>query len=171
MRQSFVTYHIDAVNGTQFKALVFRVQNDVHHGAHLRWNYIVRRYECHSFLEPGLKGAVGTLNARLNHVACHKLESLFQMLSEFFVRPMQITNEGLESIEFPEKVFGCSASIAFALPSLLFEAFVNRLSYWRFHQIHITHNQRSKCVTQMLMETTIFQIICQCKMGKRVNTA
>lgn len=41
-----------------------------------------------------------------NHVTCHQLQPLFQVLSKLFFGPVQVPNEGLKGIEFPEQIFG-----------------------------------------------------------------
>ena len=52
------------------------------------------------------------LYAWLDHVACHELEPLVQMLGELRVRPVEIPDEGLKSVQLPEEVLRGGAPVA-----------------------------------------------------------
>lgn len=47
----------------------------------------------------------------LNHVTCHQLQPLFQVLSKLFFRPVQVPDEGLKGIQFPEQIFRGARSV------------------------------------------------------------
>ena len=50
-------------------------------------------------------------DTRFDHVTCHQLQPLFQVLSKLFFGPVQVPNEGLQGIEFPEQIFWSAWSI------------------------------------------------------------
>jgi hypothetical protein len=96
------------------------------------------------------------LNARLDHITGHEFEALLQVLAEFGVRPVQVPDERLQSVQLPEEVFrGCTAV------TLLLEALVDGLGDRRLHQVNIAHHQRCEGFPQVRMEAPILQIICR----------
>lgn len=52
-------------------------------------------------------------------------------------------------------------NLPFTLPPLLFESFMDRLSNWWLHEINVAHNERRKNGLQLMMETTVLEIICK----------
>jgi hypothetical protein len=97
-----VLMHINPIDGAQFERLVLGVQDDIHHGTHLRRYYVIRRNESDRFLQPLLEGRLGSLDARLDHIASHQLQTLFQVLTELCVRPVEVSDERLQSVQFPK---------------------------------------------------------------------
>ena len=53
------------------------------------------------------------------------------------------------------------SSLPFNFPPLFLKAFVDGLRNGRLHQINITHNQRCKCVSQVLVEPPILEVVYQ----------
>ena len=100
---------------------------------------------------------------------------------------MQVPDEGLERIELPEQIFWCGTTISkkgqivdskyfltfqyilrkkgqnqylpFNFPTFFLEPFVYRLTNWAFHEIYVSNHLRSKGLTQMFVEFSIFQIV------------
>ena len=111
------------------------------------------------------------------------------MASEFSVRPVQVADERLKCIQFPEEVLrswtavpickkhikdpiaylpspkNASQVVSFILklpfdfPFLLLETFVNGLCDGGFHQINVADHLWRKCIAEMLMEPPVLQII------------
>ena len=104
-------------------------------------------------MHANLKGSL-PLNARLDHITGHEFEPLLQVLAELCIRPVQVPNERLQSVQLPEEVLGGSAAIA-----LLLEALVDRLGDRRLHQVDVTHHQWCEGLSQMCVEATILQVI------------
>lgn len=91
--------------------MILGVQDDVDHGADLCGQDVLRRVQKDAFLQMILEGRIRPLDTRLDHITGHKLKALVQMLGEFRVRPMQVPDEGLQSVQLPEQILGGSASI------------------------------------------------------------
>lgn len=100
-----VLMHIDPIHGAEFQRLIFGVQDHIDHRTHLGRDDIVGGDERDGLLQPLLISRFRSLDARLDHVASHQLQALFQMLPELGVWPMKIPNERLESVQFPEEIF------------------------------------------------------------------
>ena len=53
------------------------------------------------------------LYARFYHITGHKFESLIEVMAKLHVRPVKISNKGLESIQLPKQILGgCTAVTA-----------------------------------------------------------
>ena len=52
------------------------------------------------------------LNAGLDHITRHKFQPLVEMEAELRVRPVQVSDEGLESVQLPEQIFRGGAARA-----------------------------------------------------------
>ena len=52
------------------------------------------------------------LYARLDHITCHQLEPLVEVLAELWVRPVQVTDEGLQRLQLPEEILGSRTAVA-----------------------------------------------------------
>jgi len=52
------------------------------------------------------------LNARFNHITGHQLEPLVEVLAKLRVRPVEVPDEGLKSIQLPEQVLRSRTAIA-----------------------------------------------------------
>jgi hypothetical protein len=76
------------------------------------------------------------------------------VLAELRVRPVQVPNERLQSVQLPKEVLGGGTSIA-----LLLETLVDRLGDRRLHQVDVTHHQWREGLSQMCVEATILQVI------------
>lgn len=48
-----------------------------------------------------------TIEQKFEQVAGHEFESLFQMIGKDIIGPVQRLDEGLQSIQFPEKFLRC----------------------------------------------------------------
>jgi len=44
----------------------------------------------------------------LNHIAGHELEAALQVLAKLLLGPVQVPDEGLQGVQLPEQVLGCS---------------------------------------------------------------
>ena len=65
-------------------------------------------------IETGSIESVGSLplDARFDHIAGHELQSLFEVSSEFGIGPVQIADERLQSVQFPEQVLRCRTAVS-----------------------------------------------------------
>ena len=50
--------------------------------------------------------------------------------------------------------------LPFNFPFFFFKPFMYRLCYARLHEINISDYLRSKSIPEMLMESTVFQVVC-----------
>lgn len=153
------TYHIHSIDSAKLKTLILRVQDYVHHSTHLRRNNVIRRDKRYTLFEPLLERCICPLDTRLDHITRHQFETLFQMASEFLIRPVQPSDEGLQCVQLPEEVLRCGTSVALDFPSLLLESLVNWLSDRSLHQIHVPNDQWRECVPKMLMELPVLQVV------------
>jgi hypothetical protein len=55
----------------------------------------------------------------------------------------------------------CSYCLPFYFPPLFLKTFVDGLCNGRLHQINVTYNQRCKCVSQVLVEPPILEVVYQ----------
>lgn len=140
------TYHIDTINSTKLKTLILGVQNNVHHSTHFRRYDIISGDKSYAFLQPLLESRVSSLYAWLHHVTGHQFESLFKMLAELEIGPVQTADERLQRVELPEKILRSCATVPFDLPSFFLETLMDRLSNRGFHQVNVAHHQWRECV-------------------------
>lgn len=102
------THDIHSGESAQLERLVPSLEHDVDHDAHFRRHDIVGRgTETCPFLVEGLERMQSTIEQEFQQVTGHEFESLFQMIGKDIVGPVQCLDEGLQSIQFPEKLLSC----------------------------------------------------------------
>lgn len=107
MVTSDITHSVGAIESAQFERLVLGFENHIDHSAHLGGHNVVGAVPPGTaFPFPHLEGLQRPIDARLHHITGHQFESLFQVFSEHFIRPIEVVNKSLESIQFPKEVFG-----------------------------------------------------------------
>ena len=55
-------------------------------------------------MQDSIRCHVSPLDAGLYHVAGHELQTALQVLAKLFLRPVQVSDEGLQSVQLPEEI-------------------------------------------------------------------
>ncbi len=100
----------------QLRRLRLTLNHHVYHDAALGREHIVRarvRIQNHdALLHPAVEVLGNSSRTCLDHVAGHLLQAMLQMLTEYFVWPVQIFDECLQCVQLPKHVFWRQAALS-----------------------------------------------------------